>query len=121
MGNELRPGYLDPAMLTHVNTNIGDCYADPGHLTSAEAMNGLTLHLRCSSRCVVLARIRQVLGIGDLDLSRLVLPTRMGFDELRGVVERYADVTADANRQHIDQTARFGLARKLMRGNSPQH
>ncbi|MEU0503142.1 hypothetical protein [Nocardia sp. NPDC005998] len=45
----------------------------------------------------------------------------MGLDELSRVVERYADVTADADRHHIDQTARFGLARKPMRGNSPQH
>ncbi|WP_433204663.1 hypothetical protein ACQP1G_16385 [Nocardia sp. CA-107356] len=98
MRNELRPGYLDPAVLTHVNTNIGDCYADPGRLTSAEAMNGLTLHLGCSSGCVALARIRQVLGIGALDLSRLVLPPGEAVDELRRVVERYVDVTADTDR-----------------------
>lgn len=59
---EMTRGHLHPGTLPHVESNIGNCFADPGPLTSGEALRGELMHQYCSPRCRVRPRIAEALS-----------------------------------------------------------
>ncbi|MGW4719446.1 hypothetical protein [Nocardia sp. NPDC004260] len=62
MADALRPGYLDPATLTHARRNIHDCCTDPGPLTHEQALQAQRLHHDHLPVCQVQRRVVESLS-----------------------------------------------------------
>ncbi|MDE1675205.1 hypothetical protein [Nocardia gipuzkoensis] len=63
----VRPGYLHPGTMTHMKSNIGDCWADPGPLPPGIAAHARSLHQYCSASCQVRSRAEPGLNLADDD------------------------------------------------------
>ncbi|MGW4069216.1 hypothetical protein [Nocardia grenadensis] len=71
MADSLVRGHLNPATLTHTQSNIGDCFADPGALTYGQALHAQTLHQYCSPSCGVRNRIDEQLGTAASEIGEV--------------------------------------------------
>jgi len=45
-------------------SNIGDCFTDPGELTTGQARRALAIHSICSPSCLILRQAERALDVG---------------------------------------------------------